>query len=732
MHKFLRRFGAVVLAFSGFVTEIKAGVFEDTFGSWPDFDYGKSNAVMIAGTQYYVMQFTTTGTHSWTPPAGVASVDVLIVGGGASGGGSTSTRYGCGGGGAGAMGYYEFIPVSGECTITVGAGGASVSNSYGTNGGDSSFTCAGFSATCKGGGGGGLHSSDKSKYARSGGSGGGEVDNTSAGAAADVAEGQWGNAGGHGAKGNMGASNSQYGGGGGGGAGSAGVDATGNTTTGSGGDGGAGRISDITGTDFCYAAGGGGGVGVSACVAGVGGSGIGGNGGAGAASGTAGEDKTGSGGGGSGGGGSGNTSGAGGSGIVIVRYNYKAANSWVVEPHFDKWHWAVEETPGVLSYQTQYGVGTEILIYDDDEDIQSMPLTVGEHTVTIKIPAGNDYSRFEGTVKYLVSQNPVGPGLPDEYDVNYTWTGGGLSNAWDDPDNWSPSINPDICCGFPSNLTCATAVFLSGAVAVEVGTECPVKAMTLESGSDVTLSGAGKVVVVISDGLPLGAGKKLTIVGNCFENRTGNTYYRVKLDGGTIVFKNQTEKMVKELYQNSSTSHVVLDNCAFTTSTQWLHWHASTYDIVITNGCNLSFGTTSTGASGILKMYDSTCKFTPDSSKFGGTFLLHNSKLSLGSNAFTQPTDFTFYGDSMVSSKANVTLSDSKTISVDLDSLPSVDHVLFESDVGFTLPEGGVSALPTSFTGTGAENARLVLSQDGLKISVAVKGPESGLIIIVR
>ena len=81
----------------------------------------KANVVKTNGspTRHTV---TTPGTTSWTVPAGVTSVEYLVVAGGGSGGSSYGTA---GGGGAGGVrtGTLSVIPGSSH-TITVGAGGA--------------------------------------------------------------------------------------------------------------------------------------------------------------------------------------------------------------------------------------------------------------------------------------------------------------------------------------------------------------------------------------------------------------------------------------------------------------------------------------------------------------------------------------------------------------------------------------------------------------------------------
>jgi len=87
-------------------------------------------------------QFTTPGTTSWTPPAGVYEVSVVAVGGG---GGGAQSSVGGGGGGGGGLGWRRSIPVSPgrSYTVVVGAAGSrdtsTATANVATNGGDSFF-----------------------------------------------------------------------------------------------------------------------------------------------------------------------------------------------------------------------------------------------------------------------------------------------------------------------------------------------------------------------------------------------------------------------------------------------------------------------------------------------------------------------------------------------------------------------------------------------------------------
>ncbi|ALO45170.1 DUF6701 domain-containing protein [Pseudohongiella spirulinae] len=266
---------------------------------------------------YTVHVFNSNGT--FTPPAGLTSLDVLVVGGG-GGGGST---YG-GGGGAGGLRWETGVTVNQPSyNVVIGAGGAGGNgitttndpSGNGQNGGDSSFG----SIVAEGGGygQGGAQSTGSGGDGGSGGGGGG-ITTGSARPGGNGTVGQ-GNDGGDG---NGSTGNNNRSGGGGGGAGAAGA----NGTNGAGGDGGIGSdFSAVFGTgvgDSGWFAGGGGG-GKRSGGSSLGGDGGTGGGGAGGGAqdpaATIGQANTGGGGGASGG--SGGTPGAaGGSGIVIVRY----------------------------------------------------------------------------------------------------------------------------------------------------------------------------------------------------------------------------------------------------------------------------------------------------------------------------------------------------------------------------------------------------------------------------
>ena len=208
-----------------------------------------------------------------------------------AGGGSGGTAGG--GGGAGGMRQGTLTLLVGTTyTVTIGAGGASVSR-WGSGGNQGSSSVFG-SITSIGGGSGGHGAGG------SGGSGGGGAQGN--GGSGTVGQ---GNDGGNGNTGSPG-----YPGGGGGGAGAAGQNAANSTTAGNGGTGLASTIDSVL-----YAGGGGGGTRTGTAGAGANGGGGGSN----SSHGTAGTANTGGGGGGNGGSNNGTNTGAGGSGRVIIK-----------------------------------------------------------------------------------------------------------------------------------------------------------------------------------------------------------------------------------------------------------------------------------------------------------------------------------------------------------------------------------------------------------------------------
>ena len=316
--------------------------------------------------------FTENGT--FTVPAGVTHVDVLVVAGGGGGGGIHDMfSNGGGGGGAGGVRHLEEVSVtpSDEINVIVGVGGdGSVGGAAASNGSNSSFG----DVTATGGGKGGSFDGDNIHYPSSGGSGGGAHawGSDVSGAAGTVGQGH---------DGGSTTVQSNRGGGGGGGAGGVGGTNADNTA----GNGGVGvDYSAIFGTSVGASGwfGGGGGGGRNGGTAGSGGTG---GGGAGNSSGDGSNGVANTGGGGGAGGGSGATSGgSGGSGIVIVKYYQYAwtETSWagtlVTNDEF------YEDLSG-LDSGTEYEYQAQVR-YDDEGYVESPWSNVIEFTTLAEPP----------------------------------------------------------------------------------------------------------------------------------------------------------------------------------------------------------------------------------------------------------------------------------------------------------------------------------------------------------
>jgi PKD repeat protein len=260
----------------------------------------------INGNNTYIM-WNATGNTTWNIPAGVTTVEYLVVGGGGSGGYSVG-----GGGGGGGFLNGTSLEVSGTVNISVGAGGAlQTVGGLKYNGQNSTF----HTITATGGGYGGYSSNGGT-----GGSGGG-----AGGAASSTLSGGTGNIGNYSPVEGYAGGNTN--GGNGGGAGGGGASGKGSDVSSwVGGNGGNGIYSSITGENIPYSGGGGGGSrDYSSSAGGVGGIGGGGNGGG---SNTPGYDATAGINGTGGGGGAGTNHGLGGkmggSGVVIIQFNNDA------------------------------------------------------------------------------------------------------------------------------------------------------------------------------------------------------------------------------------------------------------------------------------------------------------------------------------------------------------------------------------------------------------------------
>lgn len=299
----------------------------------------------------YTVTFTTVGACDWTPPAGVVSVDVLLVSGGGGGGGGYSDGGGGGGAGAEAKVVAGIGVVSGTSyTVTVGDGGLGGgvyptplpgSADNGASGGMSSFRT-------------------QSANVGGGGSPGG------------VTTGRGGNGGDRGASGGTTTESSGGGGAGMSGAGSA-------ATSGSGGSGSAGAVAAsrsglFSGWADVYGGGGGGGAGAGAGTAGAGGSGGGASGGVGV-DGLSGTSNTGGGG---GGGGDGRPGGQGGSGIVVIKYQVASVSPSTLTVNATVGQ-AITPTTFVL-----YGVGATAL----NQRCESTPGTYDGTSATYELVPG--------------------------------------------------------------------------------------------------------------------------------------------------------------------------------------------------------------------------------------------------------------------------------------------------------------------------------------------------------
>ncbi len=246
---------------------------------------------------------TSTISATWTVPAGVQTIQVLIVGGGGGGG----SDIGGGGGGGQVIESTTSVTPGSSPSLTAGRGGATGNGTYSTNNtlnntGGVTGTSSSFSSISALGGSGAIGRTKNSGVASgwdfngwTGGGAGVSVGTTTAGVGGDSF------------KGGIGGS---LGGGGGGGAGGVGSAGSAN-----GGAGGTGISSSITGSPVCYGGGGGGGSNNSAGSATCGGqSGT-------VSSPTPTTASPGFGGGGGGGGGNGAVNGGGGgSGVVIIKW----------------------------------------------------------------------------------------------------------------------------------------------------------------------------------------------------------------------------------------------------------------------------------------------------------------------------------------------------------------------------------------------------------------------------
>jgi hypothetical protein len=236
--------------------------------------------------------FDTPGTFEWTVPAGVDTVDVLVVGGGGGGGSGWDAAPGGGGGAGGLRQQAASVTAGTVVAITVGAGGTGGTGTGGAGGDGAPSSFGALEAV--GGGGGGSGRNAGGNGGSGGGAGGRHNLSSSSNFIPTVRSGGTGTEG----QGAAGGSSTDekpgrgVAGGGGGGAGGPGEsrvapedledpDALGPLLQ-TGGAGGPGVTSDITGTEIVYAVGGDGGAfGVDASLAGVDASAVGSGGGGG-------------------------------------------------------------------------------------------------------------------------------------------------------------------------------------------------------------------------------------------------------------------------------------------------------------------------------------------------------------------------------------------------------------------------------------------------------------------
>ncbi|MCX6872556.1 MAG: hypothetical protein NTW21_01930 [Verrucomicrobia bacterium] len=496
----------------------------------------------------HIITWTTTdntqnGTGTWTVPAGVTSVHVLVVAGGGGGGVDRAP-----GGGAGGLLYYgPEAPVNGhsegvsytvtpgaELTVQVGAGGAgATSNPWvwsGSNGGDSIF----YSLTALGGGGSGHYVPGP----QAGGSGGGGGQGGAA-----LSQGAAGTAG-QGFAGGNGISVSPQGVGGGGGAGGLGGNAAANQN----GAGGVGLQYAISGSQLFYAGGGGGGWGNAGGTTqngGAGGSGVGGRGGLGGGqAGVQGTDGTGSG----GGGGANNPSangGRGGSGVVIVSYTVGEAI-----------------LPTQLVYTAVPGTGVAGIPFSvtvEARDADGVPRAVTENTtITLSVAAGGGLLSG-GTTTGIILKDTSGILIPGVvYDTADTMTL--TATATSGMTGLTAVTSPDIVFALPPTQLVYTSVPTSGSVrspfSVTVqardseGNPKPVVGNTTITLSKATGSGSLELEGSTTTGIIPNGANNVTISGVLYDTAdtmtltataSGGTTTLAPVTSGDIVFTTPTK-----------------------------------------------------------------------------------------------------------------------------------------------------------------------------------------------
>lgn len=145
---------------------------------------GKDSGVAVSSLTLGFIDRTYTSSDTWTKPAGLKKLEVILVGGGGGSGGvaataSTSVSSGGGGGGAVIMATYtdvSILPATVNYTIgAVGVGGSGVTGAsgYGTAGGSTTFKLL-----TAGGGGGGQNQGPTTSYLSSSSGNGGTATST--------------------------------------------------------------------------------------------------------------------------------------------------------------------------------------------------------------------------------------------------------------------------------------------------------------------------------------------------------------------------------------------------------------------------------------------------------------------------------------------------------------------------------------------------------------------------
>ena len=136
----------------GYITSTQA-----TAGTWataPSNVSGNGESFIATGTSQLQYELYTSGSTTWTAPAGVTKVKVICIGGGGGGGSDDPTPVFGGNGGYGgiAVGIYTVTPGT-SYVATVGAGGAGT-NTFGADGSAGGTSSFGSLLSATGGGGG--------------------------------------------------------------------------------------------------------------------------------------------------------------------------------------------------------------------------------------------------------------------------------------------------------------------------------------------------------------------------------------------------------------------------------------------------------------------------------------------------------------------------------------------------------------------------------------------------